>query len=133
MRTYLSQTNFSNYDFIVPIPLDSKRERERGFNQALTIAHMIKRIATRQSLTIKTVLKKKTNTPRQSQLGRSERLTNLSGAFRLNLFQEVRGKHVLLVDDIFTTGSTVNECAKLLKEKGADRVDFFAIARAQTG
>ena len=76
------------------------------------------------------VIKKTKKTIPQSQLRRQERLNNLNRAFSIKRPGEIKGKHILLVDDIFTTGSTVNECAQLLKEHGAERVDFFTIARS---
>ena len=80
---------------------------------------------------LKERIQKKKKTPPQSQLKRQERLNNLAGAFCLKKKSTVRGKRILLVDDIFTTGSTINECAKILKASGAERVDFFTIARSQ--
>ena len=68
----------------------------------------------------------------QSQLKRDERLNNLEGAFVIQKRGFARGKQILLVDDIFTTGSTINECAKILKEDGAEQVDFFTIARSHS-
>ncbi len=120
-----------NYEMIVPVPLDSKRERERNFNQALVIAQMLKRSNQKNAPQILNIIQKKKKTLPQSQLKRDERLNNLEGAFSIKKNGMVRGKQVLLVDDIVTTGSTINECAKVLKENGAERVDFFAVARSQ--
>ena len=127
-----SASEIRNYDLIVPVPLDSRRKRERGFNQALLIAQMLKRINQKNTPEIRTIIKKKKRTPPQSQLRRQERLHNLGDAFSLKEKSFARGKQILLVDDVFTTGSTINECAKILKENGADRVDFFTLARAQS-
>ena len=121
-----------NYEAIIPVPLDSRREWERGFNQALIIARMLNRLGENNEPLIHNVLRKKKKTLPQSQLRRQERLSNLEDAFYLRKKNAVRGKRVLLVDDIFTTGSTINECAKILKAGGAERVDFFTIARSQS-
>lgn len=130
IKDLASSIEVTNYDMIVPIPLDSRRERERGFNQALIIAQMLERTRQKNRLQVSKTLRKKKKTLPQSQLKREERLVNLEGAFLIKQQGLVRGKHILLVDDIFTTGSTVNECAKILKENGAERVDFLTIARS---
>lgn len=122
--------NVSNYDMLIPIPLELSRERQRGFNQALEIAQVIKKTYETKPLEISKAIKKIKKTVPQSQLGRNKRLGNLTNAFRLKKTCNVRGKSVLLIDDIFTTGSTINECARLLKNQGAERVDFFTIARS---
>ena len=125
-----NRLNVSDYDMLIPVPLDSKRQRERGFNQAQAIAGMLKRSNPNRNLGIREPLVKWKRTLPQSQLTRHERLKNVEGVFSVRKRSLVHGKHILLVDDIFTTGSTINECAKLLKEEGAERVDFFTIARS---
>lgn len=116
------------YDLVVPIPLDPARERKRGFNQSLLIGKMLKR-SLKSKPPLRNILKKTKKTPPQSELAREDRLENLKGAFSLRRRANLCGAHVLLVDDILTTGSTVNECAKTLKENGAAQVDFFTLAR----
>ena len=124
--------SLDRYYMIVPVPLDNRREREREFNQAFIIANLLKRAGGNPAIPIKNIIQKKKKTLPQSQLGRQERLENLNGAFRLRQLPfHLSGKKIMLVDDIFTTGSTINECAKLLKENEAEQVDFFTIARAQ--
>ncbi len=122
---------FNDYELIIPVPLDRARERKRGFNQALMIAKMIKRIHSSE-LAIEKIVKKTKHTAPQSQLKREHRLNNLTGAFKLAQPKAVAGKNILLIDDIFTTGSTINECARILKENGAGRVDFFTLARSNS-
>ena len=130
LRNFSTSSEIGNYEMIVPIPLDSTREWERGFNQASVIAKMLERVNRNQTIQVRKILKKKRKTIPQSQLKRRERLNNLNGVFTLKKRGQARGKRILLVDDIFTTGSTVNECARILKEDGAERVDFFTIARS---
>ena len=127
-------SQFNDYEVIIPVPLDGGRERKRGFNQALMIAKMIKGIHPSEGPKIQKLIKKTKKTKPQSQLKRERRLTNLTGAFKLSETDasSVAGKSVLLIDDIFTTGSTINECARILKEKGAERVDFFTLARSNS-
>jgi predicted amidophosphoribosyltransferase len=65
-----------------------------------------------------------------SELGRQKRLKNIKGAFRVKIPEEVIAKNVLLVDDVYTTGATVNECARVLLKAGAEQVDVLTVARA---
>lgn len=126
----LDRPSFREYEMIIPVPLDGSRKRKRGFNQAQLIAEMIQSIHSDRSLPIRNLIKKVKKTTPQSQLHRNHRLTNLKGVFALKESHLVEGKKILLVDDIATTGSTLNECAHLLKENGAEQVDFFTIARS---
>lgn len=126
----LPAETFCAYDVIIPVPLDWFRELDRQFNQALLIAQTLKRLHPELGGPIRLLLKKVKKTMPQSRLGRSERLHNLTDAFRLARPKAVQNKKVLLVDDILTTGSTMNECAKTLKESEALEVDFFTLARA---
>ncbi len=132
LQNSFSLSRFNDYEMIIPVPLDGMREQKRGFNQALMIAKMIKHINPSSGLLIRKLIKKIKKTKPQSQLRRNQRLTNLTGAFKLKESGEVSGKNILLIDDIVTTGSTVNECARILKENGAERVDFFTIARSNS-
>jgi ComF family protein len=108
---------------VIPVPLHRKRERRRGFNQARLIAESL----TQLNRTIDTgILHRKKNTPSQTGLSRSQRTLNLAGAF------EVRGRVpecVIVVDDVYTTGSTLHEVAKTLKRHGAIRVEVLTVAR----
>lgn len=123
--------NLNDYDMIVPIPMDGWRKRDREFNQAKLIAKHLIRWSGSQNSSICSLLKKTRRTTPQSLLPRNERLNNLENAFKLRNPKSVFGKRILLVDDILTTGSTINEGAKLFKQHGAERVDFFTFARAQ--
>lgn len=131
LLTFSRSPEINAYDRIVPVPLHVQRERERGFNQAFVIARTLARFNHRKLRIDHLLIKKKMTLP-QSRLPRTERLKNVRGAFSIKKASRVRGQHILLVDDVITTGSTVNECAKILKEEGAARVDFLAIARSQT-
>jgi ComF family protein len=112
-------------DLIVPVPLHRQRLMERGFNQALEIARPISRhfgIELKPGLCRRSKL-----TPAQTGLKRKERQKNLRNAFELT--QEVTGRHIALVDDVITTGSTITELALILKRGGAKRVDAWSAAR----
>lgn len=115
-------------DLVMPVPLHTKRLRQRGFNQSLLLAYGISR-AYGQDLSFDNLQRVRFTTP-QVRLSGAERIANVSGAFRLRRPGEVAGRPVLLVDDVYTTGATVNECARVLKEAGADRVLVLTLARA---
>ncbi len=113
-------------DVLLPVPLHARRLRQRGYNQAREIARFTAR---RLGLPIDPTLVKRTRpTPPQQGLHARERRRNLRGAFALT--GALPGKHVAIVDDVVTTGSTVGEIARLLRRAGAERVVVWAAARA---
>jgi competence protein ComFC len=115
------------FDVIVPVPLHPARQRERGFNQAGLLAELL---SVQISIRVKPLLERTRYTTTQTALDRSERMENLHDAFRLRKNADVRGLRVLLVDDVLTTGSTLNECARVLKRAGAFSVHAATAARA---
>nr|WP_320010497.1 ComF family protein [uncultured Desulfobulbus sp.] len=120
--------DISKPDYILPVPLHVHRLRQRGFNQARLIAqacfpHWKEKI--RPNLLVRS----QATTP-QVELSGKKRRKNLKHAFTLQAGAEMRKKSILVVDDVFTTGSTVNECAKVLKRQGASRVEVFTLARS---
>ena len=120
--------DLSEPDVILPVPLHIQRLRERKFNQASLIAQTC---FTNYMDRIKpNILIKRRATSPQTGLNGIERRKNLSGAFSLKNKEQVRDKSVLLVDDVFTTGQTVHECAKVLRKVGAKRIEVFTLARA---
>lgn len=114
------------FDVIVPVPLHPARERERGFNQAALLAHLL---SAKTSIQSRAVLKRIRYTTTQTAFDRTERMENLRNAFRLRQNMSVRHLRVLLVDDVLTTGSTLSECARVLKEAGALSVYAATAAR----
>ncbi len=113
-------------DGVVPVPLFPTRLRERTFNQAQILAQAL---ASRLGLPcIGNLLTRQKPTPPQTQLRKEERLRNVQGAFELKADPRIHSLRILLVDDVFTTGATVNSCAKLLKEGGASRVIVVTVA-----
>ena len=127
-RNSSAWSSFSRPDLILPVPLHCRRLRQRGFNQSLLLARSCfpgwkDRIAAAG-------LRRIRDTIPQTDLTGKERRKNLKGAFCLNVSGGVAGKSILLVDDVFTTGSTVVECSRILQKAGAARVEVFTLARA---
>jgi len=114
-----------NFDAVVPVPLYPVRERERGFNQALPLAKMV---AKQKNVPLRLLLKRVAPTSFQAASGREKRLKNLTGAFALRSPVLLRGNY-LLVDDVLTTGATLDECAKVLLQAGAEGVWAMTLAR----
>jgi len=114
-------------DFIIPVPLHHIRQRERGFNQAFELSKYLGRAI---DLEVKKGwLLRVRATKVQAGLSRRERRLNLNGAFKVPRKARLKGKSVLLIDDVFTTGATLNECVKILRQEGARRVNCLTIAR----
>ena len=115
-------------DRIIPVPLHRARLRERGFNQALEIARPLAR-ALGVPLDFKILQRVRATLP-QTGLAVAARRKNVRNAFRLHDADSLRGQHVALVDDVMTTGSTVQAAAKCLRAGGADKVEIWVVARA---
>jgi competence protein ComFC len=115
------------FDVIVPVPLHPARERERGFNQAMLLAELL---APAITAPLRAVLERTRYTTTQTAYDRAERMENLHGAFRLRKNKDVRDLRVLLIDDVLTTGSTLSECARVLRAAGAVSVHAATAARA---
>ncbi len=113
-------------DALVPVPLHSARFREREFNQADVLAELL---AKRTGTPLLRALKRIRYTTTQTRLDRHERMENLRNAFRVRDTPAVQSRHLVLVDDIFTTGSTVDECARVLRAAGAASVRVVTVAR----
>jgi ComF family protein len=116
-------------DMIIPVPLHPKRLRWRGFNQSVLLARQVSR-AYNIPLDPFAVYRSK-ETPPQTQLTEAERRKNVRGIFSLNPQRPIDGKRVLLVDDVYTSGATVNECSRCLKQGGAKEVYVLTLARAE--
>lgn len=114
---------------VVPVPLHPSRLRERGFNQAVDLARPVARSAGAE-LAIGCLVRRRATKP-QYGLTIKQRRRNVKGAFQATDPFRVRGKTVVLVDDIITTGATVEECSRVLKKAGAEKVLVAALARAE--
>ncbi|MFZ0614427.1 MAG: ComF family protein [Desulfobacterales bacterium] len=126
----------ADIDLVLPVPLHGGRFRHRGFNQAFLL---IKEWAAFDSspaggpaagVIVKDAVVRIRPTPPQTGLGRRDRLHNIRKAFRVERRQVIAQRRILLVDDVYTTGATVDECAKTLLSAGAARVDVLTLARA---
>ena len=116
------------YDIIVPIPISKKRFKQRGYNQSDLFAKEISKEFDIKYDGKEILIKIKDNNP-QSSLTGEERIKNVQGVYRIKNKQKIYNKKILLVDDIFTTGNTANECAKVLIENSARKVGIFTIAK----
>jgi ComF family protein len=115
-------------DLIIPVPLHRSRLRARGMNQSLVLARLIFRSSAEKIRPYLLIRLK--NTRSQTDLSGDERRKNLHGVFALNPEETVAGRRILLVDDVFTTGTTVDECAKTMKKQGAAEILVWTLARA---
>ncbi len=119
--------DWRDYDLAMPAPLHNRRLKERGFNQSLLLA---KRILRGSGVALEyNALRRVKPTAPQTGLSGPKRRENVRGAFAVANPSLIAGKSILLIDDIVTTGSTLNACAKALKKAGAKRVDAVAVAR----
>lgn len=113
-------------DCIIPVPLHPLRYRERGFNQSIEIARTVSR-----KLEIPLDLsscRRDRNTEHQTNLPAKDRIKNMKNAFSMNKF--ISARHIAILDDVMTTGTTVNELAKILAKAGVQRIDVWTCARA---
>ena len=114
-------------DGLLPVPLHSSRQRERGYNQALELARPI---AKQLQLPLLTQFARRPKpTPPQSSLSFQQRKQNLENAF--DIVASVKGMHIAIIDDVMTSGSTVNALAKKLKQAGAQRVSIWCLCRSE--
>ena len=115
---------------VVPVPLHTRKFRQRGFNQAELIARSALKLLSGAGLQLSPdVLERKRETQSQIGLSRHQRRENMRGAFAVAQRLEVAGREILVVDDVFTTGTTVAECARVLRRAGASKVYVATVAR----
>lgn len=120
--------NFKN-PILIPIPLSKKRQRERGFNQSELLCRELMSLSPSSFTLEKQVLLKQKDTPHQAQIKeKQERLKNVVGSFYIKNSERIKNKNIILVDDVTTTGATLSEARKVLKQAGAKKVIAFTIA-----
>lgn len=116
-----------SYDIIIPVPLNKSRKKERGYNQAELIAREISKNI--KNLKYLNILEKTKNAVPQSTLNKAQRLRNLENAYKLKQEINIQNQRILIFDDVFTTGTTANECAKIIKTIGNNKISIFTIAK----
>ena len=124
--TLLHNKSAPSSALLIPVPLSKKREKQREYNQSLLLAKELAQVLHLPAAE-KVILRIKA-TETQKNMTVDERARNLKNAFTVPEKTAVKGKHIILVDDVFTSGSTVNECARVLRKAGARRVDVAVIA-----
>jgi len=125
--SYLGEIcGFKENSIVVPVPISRRRLCERGFNQARLLALCF--CTFHDGMEFKDCLIRKFDRPKQSLLNRKMRLGNISGSIFVNA--DICGRNIILVDDVATTGSTLNECSRVLKEAGAKKICCVVLARA---
>jgi len=122
-----SEPVFAGADLITCVPLHHTRKRERTFNQSELLGRAL---AAQSGIAYSELLRRHSYTHSQTKLSKTQRRANLHGAFSLRSKAQVSGRKVILVDDVFTTGSTVNEAAGVLLDAGAAEVFVLTAARA---
>lgn len=138
------------YDTIIPVPISKKRMKQRGYNQSLLIARELVynlnntdrnsnkngnknsdiKLGTNQKINLNTTsLYKTKNITEQSKLDKESRLKNIQGVYELRNMEKLKNKKILLIDDIYTTGSTANECCKILSRANPSKIGVLTIAK----
>ena len=116
-----------SYDIITSVPIHKKRKKERGYNQSELIAREISKNI--DEICYKDVLKKIKNNPKQSLLNEEERVFNVKNVYEVLDKEIIYNKRIILFDDIYTTGNTVNECSRVLKQNGAKYILVLSLAK----
>ncbi len=120
-----------NNSFLIPAPISPSRKRWRGYSESEEIAKQLS-ISLKIPVLINSLIKTK-RAQSQSKLSKNERIENVKNVFKIKNAQEIQGKRIFLVDDVFTTGATMEECARVLKNAGIRKVFGIAIAREEIG
>ena len=124
-KKYLEK--LKKYDIIIVVPLSWKRKLKRGYNQSLLIA---KHIAQNLKIDLENnCLYKHKNIIEQGKLNKEDRIENIKGVYSIKNEEKIKNKKILLVDDIYTTGSTVNECCKMLIKTSLNKIGVLTIAK----
>ncbi len=123
------KSDFQDADLIVPTPLSKKRFLERGFNQAAVLAKILSN-ETKLKLDEQSLIRKIHTPMHRAGMDTKARELTVKNAFEVTRPNLIKGKNILLIDDVFTSGATASACAKVLKKAGAERVYVLTLARA---
>lgn len=126
-KEWKKYVDLAEAELFVPVPLHRKKYKQRGYNQSELLARELARLQ-EKPLDTQSLIRTR-NTPSQTNFGREGRLTNMSGAFTCVNPAAVKGKVILLIDDVATTGATLEGCAEALKAAGAKKVIAYTFAR----
>ena len=129
LAAFLHFWDGGDIDLILPVPLHPKRFRQRGFNQAYQLASDWKHIDSGLAAATRLLVRRRATAP-QTGLGKAQRRHNIRNAFGVQQPEAIRSQRILLIDDVYTTGATADECARVLLQCGAARVDVLTLARA---
>jgi competence protein ComFC len=124
----LKNKEFSDVDAIVPVPMTFKKRRKRGYNQSEQIAKGLRKAL--QKPILKKLLKRKVQKKSQTKLNKFTRWQNMNESFELNQYLPSNCKHILLVDDVITTGATLESCANAIQKKYNIKISIVALAFA---
>lgn len=124
----LKSKNFGGIDFIIPVPLHPNRQKQRGYNQSEMIGEGISKV-TKIPLLINNLIRDK-ETVTQTKMTKEERWKNVSGKFFVSNSEQIKNKHILLVDDVLTTGSTIEACGEILLSVEGLKLSIAVLAKA---
>jgi ComF family protein len=127
-RSLLLSSRFSNIDYLIPLPLYANKEFKRGFNQAEIICNGMSAVMQVPVLTKNVIRQRHTET--QTKKHRAERWENVEGSFAIKNPEQLQGKNILLVDDVITTGATLEACAQCISQIPGIQVSLATIATA---
>jgi ComF family protein len=127
-RVLKKEKDFFDIDMVTYVPLGRKKELERGYNQSKLIAESVSSLISKPCFSILIRIRE---TEDQSKLDMDKRHTNIKNVFLVSKKVNIKKKRILLVDDVYTTGATVNECSKMLKSAGAEDVRVLTVARTE--
>lgn len=116
------------YDYLIPVPIHKKRKKQRGYNQSELVAKAICDEIKNIKLQSYIIIKDKNIVP-QSSLNQKERIENIKNVYKILNTEKVKNKKILILDDIYTTGSTANECSRILQEAGSKEIGVLTIAK----
>lgn len=135
--TFIRHWTPDDINIIIPTPLHSERLKKRGFNQTFQLIKNWPELLKNSGCDYhhlkidQNILFRKRKTKAQVGMGRKERIANIKGVFEVRDHSKIKGKNVLLIDDVLTTGATANECAKILRRNGANYIDLLTLAHTE--